>query len=84
MANSSEYAEAKIAGQSPTRLNTAMKLRNRAAESLIPRINKPPMHSREQVADGIREIEFTNPLLVRESVSKSARVVVAERRGERQ
>lgn len=84
MANSSEYAEAKIAGQSPARLNTAIKLRNRAAESLIPRIDKPRMHSWEHVANGICEIEFTNPLLVREPVSKSARVVVAERRGERQ
>ena len=77
MANSSRYAEAKKAARSPAGLNIDIKLRNRAVGSLILRFNKPRTHSREQIADGIREIEFTNPLLRPEPVC------VAERGGER-
>jgi hypothetical protein len=84
MVNSSKHAEAKIAGQSLARLNIDIKLQNRAVESLMARINNPRTRSREQIADGIREFEFTNAFVLTEPVSKSALAGVAGRGGERQ
>ena len=85
MANSSKYAEVtEIADQSPARLNISTKPRNRSTECVIPRINNPGTHSQEQIADGVREIDFTKPLLGPEPIRKSVLPGVAERGGERQ
>ena len=67
MARSSKVAQAKIAEQSNTRLNIDIKIERWPIERLIPRVNNPRTHSREQVASiaaSMKEWGWTNPVLV--------------------
>jgi hypothetical protein len=67
MARSPRVAKANTTAQSATGPNIDIQIERWAIERLIPRVNNPRTHSREQVAKiaaSIREFGFTNPILV--------------------
>ena len=67
MARSSKVAEANTAEQSAARLDIDIEIEHWPVERLIPRVNNPRTHSRDQVARiaaSIREFDFTNPILL--------------------
>lgn len=67
MARSSKVAVGKTSKHSSAQLNIDIQVERWPIERLIPRVNNPRTHSREQVARiaaSIREFGFTNPILV--------------------
>ena len=84
MARPSKVAEANIVDDSPARLKIDSEIQTWSVERLLPRVNNPHIHSRKEIAGGIREFEFTNDLLRPAAERKSALTDLAERRGQRQ
>src|SRR5580692_6226155 len=87
MARSPRVAKANTAAQSATGPNIDIQIERWAIERLIPRVNNPRTHSREQVAKiaaSIREFGFTNPILVGaedDIIAGHARLLAAEKLG---
>ncbi|MGA2716847.1 MAG: DNA methyltransferase [Bryobacteraceae bacterium] len=85
MAHSSKVAGGKITSHSPALLNIDIQVEKWPIERLIPRVNNPRTHSREQVANiaaSIREFGFTNPILVGaddDVIAGHARLLAAEK-----
>jgi DNA modification methylase len=85
MARPPKVAEAKISNHSPAQLNVDIQIERWTIERLIPRVNNPRTHSREQVAQiaaSIREFGWTNPVLVDEDdriLAGHARVLAAKK-----
>jgi DNA modification methylase len=90
MARSSKVAEAKITDHSPARLNIDIQIERWPIERLIPRVNNPRIHSREQVARIAASIEafgWTNPVLVDGDdgiLAGHARILAARKLGMRE
>jgi len=87
MARSSKVAEANTAEQSAARLNIDIQIEHWPVERLIPRVNNPRTHSREQIAQiaaSIKEFGWTNPILVDEGdeiLAGHARVLAGKKLG---
>jgi DNA modification methylase len=67
MARSSKVAEGTNSKHSPVEVNIDIHIERWPIERLIPRVNNPRTHTREQVANiaaSIREFGWTNPVLV--------------------
>lgn len=67
MARSPKVAEAKILNHPPVRPNVEIQIERWSLDRLIPRVNNPRTHSRDQIAGiaaSIREFGWTNPILV--------------------
>src|SRR5271154_3771357 len=87
MSRSSKAAKARNAEHSAAQPKIDIQIEVWPIERLIPRVNNPRTHSREQVARipaSIREFGFTNPILVGaedDVIAGHARLLAAEKLG---